>query len=463
MNVTDKKIKTCFWIFFFLLLTEGIFRRWIFPNFNNVFLVARDPFVLYAVILGLKRGYLKARIPKCFIIIGFLTFLTTLAFGHGNILVTIYGIRITMLYFPFCYICSYVLRREDILNIGKILVFMIVPMCTLNIVQFFSPQSSFVNIGVGGNEEGAGFGGAMGYFRPPGIFTFISGLTDYYAISFGFLLFFLFDKINAKKIGIGRFLLLAALIAYIISIPISISRTHFVQSFYVLAFALVISCKSTKAMSRIITLFVFLVVLIPILSLNEDLRLFLDVFFARFDSANESEGGLGASAFERTFGWASRAIEKAPLFGYGEGHFSNFGMKMIVGDVANWQGNLSNIADATEMEWGRIICEDGVILGGMILLLRFSLCLHVLKKSYKQLKITNDYLLWLLMPMTVYSVALFQLKASYNLGFMSLITVACLTLIRHPLNVKNMNHARKNCNYNQRMNKGDSFYCNKNN
>ena len=47
---TDERLRMTFWIFVFLLLTDGIFRRWILPgSVGQIFLVIRDPFVLYAV------------------------------------------------------------------------------------------------------------------------------------------------------------------------------------------------------------------------------------------------------------------------------------------------------------------------------------------------------------------------------------------------------------------------------
>ncbi len=118
---TNKTIRKCFWIFFFFVLTEGIFRRWLLPGMSNVFLVIRDPFVIYAVFLGIKRGLLNDIPPKIMMVLGILSFMSTLAFGHGNIIVAIYGVRIIFFYFPFIYICSKVLNRYDVMKILVIL------------------------------------------------------------------------------------------------------------------------------------------------------------------------------------------------------------------------------------------------------------------------------------------------------------------------------------------------------
>lgn len=429
MNNTEKKIKRCFWIFVFLLLTEGIFRRWLLPELNNLFLVIRDPIVIYVVLLGYLKGYLKGLIPNLFMVLGGLTFLSALFFGHGNIVVAFYGVRIIFFYFPFIYVCSRVLNRDDILKTGSILVKMIIPMIILNIVQFFSPQSSFVNIGVGGSEEGAGFGGAMGYYRPPGIFSFISALTDYYACAFVFLLYFLMDNKVAKKFGLTRVLLIVSLIGFVISLAVCISRTHVVQTAYIMFFFLFILINQPSKLRVILPLFVLVFISIPILLLNENVQLFAEVFFARFDSANETEGGLGSSAVERTFGWMFRAIEKAPTSGFGTGLFSNFGLTYIYGHLGRYPAELRIVEDSTEMEWGRVICEDGLILGILVLMLRFSFAFLLFRKSYYALKNRKDYLVWLTMSFACFSIVIFQLKAAYNLGFMTLISISCLTLL----------------------------------
>lgn len=430
MSKSYDKIKKCFWIFFFFLLTEGIFRRWLLPEFNNMFLVIRDPFVIYAVVLGMRCGLFRSGVAKFIMGIGILCFIFALTIGHGNLLVAIYGARITVFYFPFIYIVSRVLSRDDVLKIGKVLVLMIIPMVFLNIVQFFSPQSSFVNIGVGGDEDGAGFGGAMGYFRPPGIFTFIAGLTDYYACSLGFLLYFYFCPEDAARMKLSRWLIILSVCAYFISIPVSISRTHFVQTGFILVFFVIMAIRSGKSFSRVIMFALFVVIAIPLLFLNNDTKLFIDVFMERFTGANESEGGLAKSAMERIFGWLFRAIDKVPLFGFGDGYFSNVGMKILHGDTNAYTGAIKNVVDSTEMEWGRIVCEDGVILGILLIVARIKIAYNVWRQSLNALCRRCDYLSWLLMPMAAFSVCIYQCKAPYNLGFMTLMIISVLVSLR---------------------------------
>lgn len=431
MVYTEKRdIRTCFWIFFFLLMTEGIFRRWLFPSLNNIFLVARDPFVLYSIYLGIRAGLLRDIPAIIMFVLAFLCFFSALFFGHGNIYVALYGMRI-LLYYPFIYICARVLTRDDILKVGRVFVLLITPMTLLCMVQFVSPQSSFVNIGVGGDETGAGFsGGALGYYRPPGIFTFIAALTDYYGISLSFLLYFLTNNRDAKRLSISRTILFLSVIFYIISIPVSISRTHFVQTIIICLGYLLFVNNDIKTIKRI-TFIIILVTLsiVLILYFVPDIDLYTKVFLTRFNGANTSEGGLLSSAYERSFGWATRAIEKTSIMGYGDGYFTNVGMKILRGDTGAWGGDLTKIADATEMEWGRVICEDGLLLGMCILAVRFIISGYLFVKSKFCLTEYNDYLPWTLLPFAIYLQVFGQLKAPYHLGFCSIITISCLTVL----------------------------------
>lgn len=419
-------IKKCFWIFFFFLLTEGIFRRWLLPGLNNIFLVIRDPFVCYAVFLGLKNGLIKGPYALAMMLIGVINFVTTMVCGHGNFWVMLYGVRISIFYFPFMYLCGRVLQEEDILRVGRILVYMLIPMVALNIVQFFSPQSSFVNVGVGGDESGAGFGGAEGYFRPPGIFTFIAGLTDYYGVTFGFLLYFL---LNRAKAQIPVVLLYASLIAYFISIPVTISRTHFVQTVMILFFFMFVALKDRQMTKIIMQIVLVFCLFIPILLMNKDVNLFIDVFMSRFTGANESEGGLGNSAVNRTFGWLSRALSNdVPYWGYGDGIFSNFGLKMVQGKTDMENSIFSKVADSTEMEWGRLVCENGAFIGLVTIFVRLGMSISIFFQSLRKIRV-GECLAWCLAPYSIYCLMFGQLKAPYNLGFTALIVICALVAI----------------------------------
>ena len=49
----DRKL---IYLFFFFLIFEGAFRKWILPGASSLFVVIRDPIVFLLVVRGLQRG-----------------------------------------------------------------------------------------------------------------------------------------------------------------------------------------------------------------------------------------------------------------------------------------------------------------------------------------------------------------------------------------------------------------------
>jgi len=47
-------LKGAIWVYFFLLIFEGVFRKWLLPQFSDVLLVVRDPVVLVIYMLAIK-------------------------------------------------------------------------------------------------------------------------------------------------------------------------------------------------------------------------------------------------------------------------------------------------------------------------------------------------------------------------------------------------------------------------
>src|SRR4051812_49856280 len=51
---TIKRLKWAIWAYFFLLIFEGVFRKWLLPQYSDVLLVVRDPVVLVIYMLAIK-------------------------------------------------------------------------------------------------------------------------------------------------------------------------------------------------------------------------------------------------------------------------------------------------------------------------------------------------------------------------------------------------------------------------
>src|SRR5207237_9520751 len=47
-------LKRAIWVYFFLLIFEGVFRKWLLPQYSDVLLVVRDPVVIVIYMLAIK-------------------------------------------------------------------------------------------------------------------------------------------------------------------------------------------------------------------------------------------------------------------------------------------------------------------------------------------------------------------------------------------------------------------------
>ena len=217
----NKEIKQGLWLYILLLIFEGALRKWILPQFSDILLIIRDPLALFLLVRAssLKIYYSNTLLIQIWIIaIISLTF--TLTLGHQNLYVAIYGIRVFMLHLPIAFLMGHVFDKRDVIKVGKFVLYLSIPMTILLIAQFFSPQTAWVNRGVGGDLSGAGFDGALGYLRPPGTFSFTNGTSSFYGLLAAFLMYFLFISES-----IPLLILVLSGVSLIVAIPISISRT----------------------------------------------------------------------------------------------------------------------------------------------------------------------------------------------------------------------------------------------
>ena len=432
MRKADKQIRICFWCFVFFLLTEGIFRRWLLPGMSSLFLVAKDPFVIYAVLLGLNRGYVRNANAQIMLLLSALSFLLAMTIGHGSLFVALFGARI-LWYFPFIYVCTKVLTRDDILLLGKILVLMLIPMVLIATVQFRSPSSFFSRTVGGGMMEVDTFDPA--YQRPPGIFTYSPALTDYYGITYGFLLYFLLSEKDTERMKLKRWFLFVCLVFYFLSIPVSVSRTHFFQTFLISCALLYFFRNNSKVTRKILGIAILLAVISPILLSLTSVQSYMEAFTNRFETANESEGGATNTVYKRVFYYNVIVLTQAPVFGYGTGSFTNVGKTYLYGSAQGIGANLgevSSIAGTTEGEWGRVLAEDGLFLGFFILLIRVVIGLSIVILAFNHANRTRDFLPWLLAPLAGEMILFCQLSLGFHVGFTTLGAIAALTALKRP-------------------------------
>ena len=415
----DTFLKNLVWIYFILLIFEGALRKWFLPELSTPLLIVRDPIALAIVVITWQRGLFPVT-PYLFgmVIIGFVGFFTAVLFGHGNLWVTLYGARIFLIHYPLIFSIGRIFTRDDVIQIGKATLWIAVPMAVLITFQFYSPQSAWVNRGVGGSLEGSGFSGALGFFRPSGTFSFTNGTTLFFGFAAVFILFFWIHRGY-----VNRMVLIAATVAMLLAVPLSISRSLFFGIGVSVAFTVVALIRNMRHIARIIPVVLIVVLLLAVLYSTKFFRQVLEVFLTRFESANEAEGGLQGVFLDRYLGGMIGALEHAttfPFFGYGLGLGTNVGSMLTEGQV---------LYLISEGEWGRLIGEMGPVLGIMVIVIRVGLCVKISTAAYSRL-LTDDFLPGILLSFGLLVIPQSQWGQPTTLGFSSLVAGLLLASLR---------------------------------
>jgi hypothetical protein len=399
-------LKKGIWVYFVLLIFEGALRKWFLPALATPLLIVRDPVAIWLLYKAWKHNELPSNVYIWgMLFVTIMAFFTALTLGHRNLIVAIYGARILLFHFPLIFLIGRIFTREDVLKMGKMLLIIAIPMTCLIALQFYSPQSAFVNKGIGADSQGGGFSGALGYFRPPGTFSFTTGNSEFYGVVALFVIYFWISGQNY----VNRLLLFASTIALIAAIPLSISRTLFFQVAVSMIFAAVSIIRKPKYLGRMIVVCIGLVLVLALLSKATFFSNAIDALTTRFDNASQSEGTIGDTFAARMAAGLFETLDAPlPFFGYGIGMGTNAGAQLLVGHSDEFL-----IAEA---EWGRLVGEMGVLLGCMAILIRLGFCFKLLSESYKRL-IKSDFLPWMILSVSFLAVAQGQWAQPTALGF----------------------------------------------
>lgn len=400
------------WIYIFLLIFEGALRKWFLPSLATPLLLVRDPIAIWLTIVGLQKGWINSGYAKAMMVVASISFILTLAVGHHNLFVALFGWRIYFFHFPMIFVMGKVLTRADLLKIGQLILWISIPMTILIFIQFHSPQTAWVNMGIGG-EGTAGFTGAMGYMRPPGTFSFTSGYVMYQAVVGCYLLYYLLmNNTLPKEYQFSKIVLIILAGCYLLSIPTSISRTHFFQTGVFLIFLFVAAMRKNKLKSKFLKFAVIAIIAGIILSLSGLGGTSMEAFTARFEGANKVEGGVQGVIGDRYVGGLIGSLInfQIPIFGYGIGLGTNVGARIMGGNMYSFGFNGEN-------EWSRIIGECGMLLGLIIIGIRLFFSLDIWKRAYHLLVKKYDLLPWMLSAGMMLTIPQGQWAIPTNLGF----------------------------------------------
>lgn len=430
------KFKKGFWIYIFLIFIEGAMRKWFMTGLSNVWMMCREPIVIWTVLSLMSTKYLRSAVAKAFMAIGCITFLTTMILGHHNLGVALFGFRIWFFHIPYIFIMAQKLNRYDLMKVCQCLILIFLPMTVLYVMQWAAPPSSWLNASVGGivSEEGAQ--AVYGAVRPSGTFAHCVASSYYNPIVICLFCAIIFSKYYKEQFLVIKRGYLLFSIAVIVCLITSVSRGAIIQSILTIlfvAFFLAFTGR-TKFLGRIVAGFVGIYALLMILStVSIGGKNLMAPVTDRFETASKQEGGSSGIMESRVLEpykfWNDKGkMLNPPFFGYGIGAGSNFGTQTL---------NIKNDFFSDSKAWGLgewssqiVTNEMGFLFGGIVFFLRIGLCISLFFASIKKLFRNNDVLPISLWTLSVTYFGNGNINLTMTLGWIVILMILLLTSIR---------------------------------
>ncbi len=388
---TIQNIRRLIWLYLWLLVFEGAFRKWIVPQLSAPLLLVRDPVVLLIYLLALR-----ARLFPQNIYVIAVEILAVFSWGAGIVvllpyfpiqtvvLVTGYGVRSDFLHLPLIFIIPAVFDLEDVKKIGWWTIVGMIPMALLMALQFAASPEAYINRAAGVGEATQLTAGG-GKIRPPGVFSFISGSVYYASAAAAFLLHAFLARLPYRTL-----LLYLSSGALIVSLGVSGSRSAVLAVVVVVAgLGLVLLFRPTLVdkFGRHLLLGVVLLFAVSYLPIfREGLGILSDRFVEGADESSIVGGLVGRTAGGFTEGLL--VINQVPLGGYGLGVGTSGGASFLTGQASFL---------LAENEWSRILLESGPILGLAFLIWRCAVTLKLALFSVGQIRAGNTLPIFLFM------------------------------------------------------------------
>lgn len=427
------KFKKAFWLYLVLIFVEGAMRKWFMPSLSNVWMMCREPIVIWTVLSLIGTQNLRSRVAKAFMIIGCIMMLTTLTLGHQNVWVAFYGFRIWFFHIPYIFIMSNKLNREDLIRICKFLILVFIPMTVLYVMQWGAPPSSILNASMGGGVEEQGVQAAYGAVRPSGTFGHCVGSSYYNPLIVSLFCVTLFSSYYKHIFSKKHFLIFA--VAVVLCLITSVSRGAVIQSILTILFiaSITILLGNTKTFTKTIVGVIGLFLLFLVLSnVSIEGKSIVAPITDRFEMAADQEGGTSGVMSSRVLEpykfWNDKGILlDPPFFGYGLGAGSNFGTQTL---------HIVNSFYSDSQAWGLgehssqiVTNEMGFLFGGIVFVLRIGFCMFLFFSCIKKLKQNKDILPITLWTLSITYFGTGNLNLTMTLGWIVIVMVLLLTSI----------------------------------
>lgn len=372
-----KLIQRFLWAYFLLVIVEGALRKWIFPGLATPLLVIRDPICILAIYLGLGQ-LLKSRWAMAFATVGIVGLAMAMIVGHRDPFVALFGTRIWVLHFPLMFLFPAVFDRDDLWKLIRAYSWIAIPMTVLLAMQFYSPASHILNIGIGGEGDSV-FSGAGGRNRCSGTFSFTNGVSSFYGL--GGALFVTYLVGGPKPVPKWMWVTAGCLV---IAMPLAISRSIAFQYAITVSLAGFTAGVSPRLLKTVVPAALAIAVIGGGLSLTPVFQDAFDAFSQRWEVATRVEGGeegvagvIQGRVIEYGILSAFRNWEVFPVLGMGIGIGTNVGAKLLTGERAFL---------VSEGSFGAILGEFGPPLGMLVIMLRLAFVITVGAKALRLVK-----------------------------------------------------------------------------
>jgi len=357
------RLRKLVWAYLLLLVFEGALRKWVIHSLDAPLLLIRDPVAMWIYFeawrnrLAFNNFFFGANLA-----LAVSTALLATLFGIANSLVTIYGLRTDFLQVPLIFLIPQILNRDDVIAMGKFACYAAIPITAVVIYQFRSPPDSWINIGTMATHYGT--------VRPSGTFSFVTGLSSFYALTSAYL-FYGFIQGRLYKI----WLMALVTCCLLLGSACSGSRTCLVEIGIVAVVAVL--CVVTRGKGGVGMLVAAGLIGLAAVSLSSlsVVQEGVGQLNQRIDDAGNVEGGAGGfvARFFNSMLTPVMTMGQVPLFGYGLGLGTNAAAGLFqTDDVLYWP----------EAEWDRLIFECGPIFGFLLCIFRLALTLAVAKRAY---------------------------------------------------------------------------------
>lgn len=379
---TLRNIQRLIFLYFWLLIFEGSFRKWVLPQLSDVLLIIRDPVVIAIYVLAFRaRVFPRNGWVSSLTVIAFLSlavsFLALWPYLPPSriVLVSGFGFRCNFLHLPLIFVIGKVLSAEEVKKFGWWILAGMVPMALLMAVQFNASPDSFLNRTAGLGET-LQIAAGSGKIRPAGTFSFVSGVISYSALAAAFLLY------GALRRRVYRnWLLYSAGFALLVAIGVSGSRSALLAVLLVISSMLLIILVRPNAINQFGRSLLVLIIAVAVASRLPVFKEGVQVLSDRFsDTAEAEDKSIAGGLLYRVVGSFTEGLKllpDAPIGGYGLGIGTNGGAKFLTGQ---------SVFLLTEGEWGRMILESGPILGLALIIWRTLLTAWFGLLSYRLLK-----------------------------------------------------------------------------